>query len=79
MSICIIKSILRAGKLVGAVLYGDVADGPRFFNMMKQDQSLDDYTLVSMLHKGTETESNNVAALSDDSTICGCNGVSKGK
>lgn len=73
------KVFLRAGKLVGAVLYGDVADGPRFFNMMKQDQSLDDYTLVSMLHKGTETESNNVAALSDDSTICGCNGVSKGK
>ncbi|PTL08150.1 nitrite reductase large subunit NirB [Staphylococcus gallinarum] len=73
------KVFLREGKLVGAVLYGDVADGPRFFNMMKQDQSLDDYTLVSMLHKGTETESNNVAALSDDSTICGCNGVSKGK
>ncbi|MEB6243137.1 nitrite reductase large subunit NirB [Staphylococcus gallinarum] len=73
------KVFLREGKLVGAVLYGDVADGPRFFNMMKQDQSLDDYTLVSMLHKGTETESNNVVALSDDSTICGCNGVSKGK
>ncbi|MCQ9288696.1 nitrite reductase large subunit NirB [Staphylococcus gallinarum] len=73
------KVFLREGKLVGAVLYGDVTDGPRFFNMMKQDQSLDDYTLVSMLHKGTETESNNVAALSDDSTICGCNGVSKGK
>lgn len=73
------KVFLREGKLVGAVLYGDVGDGPRFFNMMKQDQSLDDYTLVSMLHKGTETESNNVAALSDDSTICGCNGVSKGK
>ncbi|RIP37338.1 NAD(P)/FAD-dependent oxidoreductase [Staphylococcus gallinarum] len=73
------KVFLREGKLVGTVLYGDVTDGPRFFNMMKQNQSLDEYTLVSMLHKGDESESSNVATLGDESIICGCNGVSKGK
>lgn len=40
--------------MVGAVLYGDTDDGSRFYNMMKKHESLEDYTLVSLLHKGGE-------------------------
>ena len=31
-----IKSILKDGNVVGAVLYGDIDDGSRFYNMMKR-------------------------------------------
>ena len=30
------KSIFKDGNVVGAVLYGDIDDGSRFYNMMKR-------------------------------------------
>ena len=36
------------------------------------------YTLVSLLHKGDEDAGTSIADMSDDETICGCNGVDKG-
>lgn len=45
---------------------------------MKKHESLEDYTLVSLLHKGDDTGSVSIADMADDETICGCNGVNKG-
>lgn len=72
------KVYLNQGQVVGAVLYGDTDDGSRFYNMMKKHESLEDYTLVSLLHKGDDTGSVSIADMADDETICGCNGVNKG-
>ncbi|MRW25069.1 (2Fe-2S)-binding protein, partial [Staphylococcus aureus] len=66
------------GNVVGAVLYGDIDDGSRFYNMMKKGESTEDYTLVSLLTKGGEEASLSIADMADDETICGCNGVDKG-
>ncbi|RIL34922.1 NAD(P)/FAD-dependent oxidoreductase [Staphylococcus equorum] len=73
------KVFLKDESIVGAVLYGDIDDGPRFFNMMKKQEPLEDYTMVSLMHKGGETSEISIADMSDDETVCGCNGVSKGK
>ena len=73
-----IKGIFKSRTSCGAVLYGDTDDGSRFYNMMKKHESLEDYTLVSLLHKGDDTGSVSIADMADDETICGCNGVNKG-
>lgn len=72
------KVYLSEGQVVGAVLYGDTDDGSRFYNMMKKHESLEDYTLVSLLYKGGEEAVTSIADMPDDETICGCNGVDKG-
>ncbi|HDB8428484.1 TPA: NAD(P)/FAD-dependent oxidoreductase [Staphylococcus aureus] len=72
------KIFLKDGNVVGAVLYGDIDDGSRFYNMMKKGESIEDYTLVSLLTKGGEEASLSIADMADDETICGCNGVDKG-
>ncbi|KKB25413.1 NAD(P)/FAD-dependent oxidoreductase [Staphylococcus carnosus] len=73
------KIFLKEERVVGAVLYGDTDDGTRFFNMMKKREPIEDYTLVSLLQKVGEEAVSTVADMDDSETICGCNGVSKGK
>lgn len=72
------KVYLSGGQVVGAVLYGDTDDGSRFYNMMKKNETIEDYTLVSLLHKGNEDATTSIADMDDDEIICGCNGVDKG-
>ena len=72
------KVFLKDGEVVGAVLYGNTDDGSRFYNMMKKHESIEDYTLVSLLTKGGEDGNVSIEDMADDETICGCNGVNKG-
>jgi nitrite reductase (NADH) large subunit len=78
------KIVLREGRLVGAVLYGEVTDGQWYLQLMR------DRTDVSALRERlvfgrtlAEAGSGNsagpdFAAMPDDTQICGCNGVCKG-
>jgi nitrite reductase (NADH) large subunit len=78
------KIVLRDGRLVGAVLYGDVRDGPWYLQLM---QAGDDVSALrdrlvfgkalAAAHSGISAEPN-YAAMPDDTQICGCNGVCKG-
>jgi nitrite reductase (NADH) large subunit len=78
------KVILRDGKLVGAVLYGDVADGQWYLQLMrdKQDVSAWRERLVfgrAFAEAGADKPSGpDYAAMPDDTQFCGCNGISKG-
>ena len=77
------KIVLRDGRLVGAVLYGDVADGQWYLQLIR------DKTDVAVLRDRlvfgrafaeagtTRSIESDVAAMADDAQICGCNGVSK--
>ena len=78
------KIVLRDGKLVGTVLYGDVVDGLWYLEMMRDgaDVSALRERLVfgrafaeAVIGKSLEPD---FAAMADDVQICGCNGVSKG-
>jgi nitrite reductase (NADH) large subunit len=77
------KLVLRDGKLVGAVLYGDVADGAWYFDLMRQGTDVGEIR-AKMIFGQAHAEgagkpaSISVATMSDEMQICGCNGVSKG-
>jgi nitrite reductase (NADH) large subunit len=78
------KIVLRDGRLVGAVLYGDVADGQWYLQLMqaKDDVSALRERLVfgrAFAEGGTgKALGPDFAAMPDDTQICGCNGISKG-
>jgi nitrite reductase (NADH) large subunit len=79
------RVVVKDDRVVGAVLYGDTADGGWYFDLMKRGEDI--APLRDMLIFGQAFASGGgaldpslaVAALSDDAEICGCNGVSKGK
>lgn len=80
------RLVLRENKIIGAVLYGDTADGNWYFDLLKKDEDVSDIREALIFGQayaaggGALADPNAaVAALSDDAEICGCNGVSKGK
>ena len=78
------RLVLEDGKLIGAVLYGDTADGAWFFQKIKEGNVIGegerDNLIFGPNFAGGEPldPMGAVAALPDDAEICGCNGVSKG-
>ncbi len=78
------KIVVRDGKLVGAVLYGDVVDGQWYLGMIRDKTDISDMRDKLVFGRafaeslpGGKTGPD-VAAMADDAQICGCNGVSKG-
>ncbi|SDD92280.1 nitrite reductase large subunit NirB [Kordiimonas lacus] len=74
---------IRDNKVIGTVLYGDTADGPWYFQLLKDEADISDVRSTMIFGQGFEEGQaadpfKAVAALSDDAEICGCNGVSKG-
>jgi len=79
------RIVLQGEKIIGAVLYGDTADGSYYFDLMKKEADVSGiregliFGQAFAMGGATLDPSAAVAALSDDAEICGCNGVSKGK
>jgi len=77
------RLIISDGKLIGAVLFGDVDEGPWYFQLIKDKDNINDIRdfiiFGQSLAMGVETVDPLVAvtALSDEAEICGCNGVCK--
>ncbi len=77
------KIVLRDGKLVGAVLYGDVSDGPWYLQLMQAQSDVSGLRdrLVfgrAFAEAGTgKPPGIDIAALAEDAQICGCNGIAK--
>ncbi len=78
------KIVVRDGKLVGAVLYGDVADGQWYLGLIRdktdiremRDKLVFGRAFAESLPPGKTGP--DTASMPDDAQICGCNGVSKG-
>ncbi len=80
------RVVLKDDRIVGAVLYGDTADGNWYFDLLKKQEDISEirdgliFGQAFAMGGGAFADPNAaVAALSDDAEICGCNGVSKGK
>ncbi|HMP55197.1 MAG TPA: nitrite reductase large subunit NirB [Novosphingobium sp.] len=79
------RVIVRDDKVVGAVLYGDTADGSWYFDLLRKGEDISAIREALIFGQafasgGALADPNAaVAALSDDAEICGCNGVSKGR
>ena len=77
------RVVLRDNKVVGAVLYGDTADGAWYFDLLKKGEdvgAIRDTLIFGQAYQGGSPldPTAAVAALPDDAEICGCNGVCKG-
>jgi nitrite reductase (NADH) large subunit len=79
------KVVLRDGKLVGAVLYGDVSDALWYKQLLEEKSdvaALRDRLVFGRAFvdaaSGTAGAALDAAGLSDEAQICGCNGVAKG-
>lgn len=78
------RVVLKDDKVIGAVLYGDTADGNWYFDLLRKEEDVSDIREGIIFGQafasgGALADPNAaVAALSADAEICGCNGVSKG-
>jgi len=78
------RVIVKDDRIVGAVLYGDTADGSWYFDLLKREEDVSDLRDLLIFGQafaaggGAADPKAAVAALSDDAEICGCNGVTKG-
>ncbi|EGD60961.1 assimilatory nitrite reductase (NAD(P)H) large subunit precursor [Novosphingobium nitrogenifigens DSM 19370] len=79
------RVVVRDNCVIGAVLYGDTADGSWYFDLLKKAEDISPIRDTLILGQAFAMGGGNtdpcaaVAALSDDAEICGCNGVSKGQ
>ncbi|MGV3730631.1 MAG: nitrite reductase large subunit NirB [Sphingopyxis sp.] len=79
------RVIVKDDRIVGAVLYGDTADGNWYFDLLKKQEDVSDLRDLLIFGQafaaggGAADPKAAVAALSDDAEICGCNGVTKGQ
>lgn len=78
------RLVLKDNRIIGAVMYGDTADGAWFFDLLKRGVDVGDMRerlIFGQSYAGGIPLDPNaaVAALPDEAEICGCNGVCKGK
>ena len=78
------RVVLEGGRVAGAVLFGDAADGAWYFDLMTSGVEVSDIreTLIfgQIVTEGLRglDPSAAVAAMADRTEVCGCNGVCKG-
>ena len=81
------KLCIKDDKLIGAVMYGDTADGAWYFQLLKDKQNIaeirDHIMFGEMSHTSRVGDvghqgQTRAAAMSDTAEVCGCNGVCKG-
>lgn len=77
------RLVIEDDRLIGAVMYGDTADGNWFFQLIKDGTEIDEMreTLIfgpAFQGGATADPLSAVAALPLDAEICGCNGICKG-
>ncbi|TCT04073.1 nitrite reductase large subunit NirB [Paralcaligenes ureilyticus] len=77
------KLVIKDDKLIGACLYGDTVDGAWYFRLIREAKSINDLRDHLMFGEGSVGDTghagqNSVAGMSDDTEVCGCNGVCKG-
>ncbi len=77
------KLVIKDNKLVGGVMYGDTADGPWYFQLLKDKRDIHDIrdSLIfgqSLVGDVGHAGNSKAAEMADTAEVCGCNGVSKG-
>ena len=77
------RVVLKDNRVLGAVLYGDTADGSWFFDLLKRGTDIApmrDTLIYGQSYSGGASADPlaAVAALPAEAEICGCNGVCKG-
>ncbi|MGC5325782.1 nitrite reductase large subunit NirB [Brevibacillus sp. SYSU BS000544] len=76
------KVVIREGKVIGSVLYGDTSDSSSILSLIRSGEDVTKREKDILLgavpsDKGKSVESL-VASMDKDEIVCGCNGVTKG-
>ncbi|PHR94036.1 MAG: nitrite reductase large subunit [Robiginitomaculum sp.] len=77
------RLVLKDDKIIGVVLYGETADGPWFYQMLKEGKDISemrDHLIFGAAYAGGGGPDPLalVAGMPDEAEICGCNGINKG-
>ncbi|QHT62867.1 NAD(P)/FAD-dependent oxidoreductase [Paenibacillus lycopersici] len=76
------KVVINGGKVIGAVLFGDISDSSSLFKMIRTGEDVagrEKEVLLGSSGGGARKSGAALAAeMPDDEIVCGCNGVSKG-
>ncbi|CAB1368030.1 nitrite reductase large subunit NirB [Denitratisoma oestradiolicum] len=77
------KLCVKDDTLVGAVMYGDTADGAWYFQLLRERKNIAgirEQLMFGQSHigDGGHAGQNKAAAMADSAEVCGCNGVCKG-
>ncbi|MCE1183578.1 MAG: nitrite reductase large subunit NirB [Rhodocyclales bacterium] len=77
------KLVIKDNKLVGGVMYGDTADGPWYFQLIKDGRDIHDLrnSLIfgqSLVGDAGHAGASKAGDMPDSAEVCGCNGVTKG-
>lgn len=77
------RLVLEENKIIGAVLYGETADGPWFFDLLKSETDISAMRETLIFGQAFQGGSSldpmeAVAASPDNADFCGCNGFTKG-
>jgi nitrite reductase (NADH) large subunit len=76
------KIVVKDGKIIGCILFGDTSDSSRIFALMRRGENIFGKEKEVLL--GESAGGANIsgvefaAAMADDEIVCGCNGVPKG-
>ena len=79
------RVVVKDDRVVGAVLYGDTADGGWYFDLLQRGEDIAPIRDLLIFGQsfasggGASDPKAAVVALSDTAEICGCNGVTKGQ
>lgn len=73
------KVVIRDNKVIGAVLYGETAEGTKLFNMIQSEEDVTGLSSVNIIQSESTKDLGVALALADSDNVCGCNGVTKGE
>ncbi|MFS0725751.1 nitrite reductase large subunit NirB [Paenibacillus sp. 1P07SE] len=75
------KVVFQNGKVIGAVLFGDTAEGSRMFSLIRKGEDFSGREKEVLFGpsggSAAVTDEDLVKAMSGDEIVCGCNGVTK--
>ncbi len=77
------KLVLKDNRIQGALFLGDTVDAPWYFQLMRDEVDVSDDRERLLFGRSAPGDSgrgseNAILSMSDETEICGCNGVSKG-
>ncbi len=74
------KLFIKDNRIEGILLYGETGDGPRLFQHLIDEHDISEKRGSILFGDGIAGKpSASIEALSDETIICGCNGVTKGE
>ena len=73
------KLLLKDGRLQGVVLVGDASDDHRYMDWLRTNKDLSKQRRHLLAPPPAEDHGLDAAAMSDQETVCGCMGVTKGE